>query len=312
MANWSVMRPGQVNQAGDANALFLKLFSGEVLTTYQTECIMDPLVRKRSISGGKSAQFPVTGRVTGKYHTPGVELVGQATNQNEIVIPVDDLLVADVSFYNLDEAKSQYDFRSIYSTEAGRALAREKDKKLIRTGLLAARTASAPVTEQFGGSALTDAAMATDKTILRKNIKAATQKFDEKDIPTEGRHAILRPAQYYLLLEDDLVVNGFYDTKGSIAHGSVRELYNISIHKSNNIPSGVVASAAGENNTYNGDFTKTVALIFQQEAIGTVNLLDLATEMEYTVSRQSWLLVSKYACGHGILRAACAVELATP
>lgn len=315
MSNWVVERGGQINQAGDVNALFLKLFSGEVLTTYQTNCIMDGLVRKRTITGGKSAQFPVTGRVVAHYHTPGVELVGQNANQNEIVVPVDDLLVADVSIYNLDEAKSQYDFRSIYSKEAGRALAREKDGRLIRTGILAARTASGPITEQGGGTRLVDTNMATDKTVLRTNIKTAAQTLDVKNVPAEDRFAVLPPASFYLLLEDDHVSNRFYDVASSGAastkEGTVRRIYGIDLYKSNNIPSTNIAAVTGENNNYAGDFTHSVGVVMHKDAIGTVNLLDLSSEMEYSVSRQSWLIVSKYSCGHGILRAANAIELAT-
>jgi hypothetical protein len=314
MANWVVGRPGQINQTGGSfandNALFLKLFSGEVLTTYQLETVMDNLVTKRTISGGKTAQFPVTGQVSAAYHVPGTEIVGANTNQNELTINVDDLLVAPVSIARIDEAKTQYDYRSIYSRECGRALARAKDKKLLRIAILAAR-AAAPISEMTAGSKLTDALMATDKTVLRTNLKLAAQKFDEKNVPAEDRVAVLPPASHYLLLEDDHVSNRFYDTGGSTKEGSVRRIYGIDLYKSNNIPTDNYAGVSGENNTYAGNFTTTVGVVFQREAVGTVNLIDLATEMEYSVSRQAWLVVAKYACGHGILRASNAIELAT-
>ena len=40
MSNATISSMGQVNSAGDANALFLKVFSGEVLSTFQekTKC----------------------------------------------------------------------------------------------------------------------------------------------------------------------------------------------------------------------------------------------------------------------------------
>ena len=46
-----------------------------------------------------------------------------------------------------------------------------------------------------------------------------------------------------------------------------------------------------------------------REAIGTVKLLDLATESEYQIERQGTLFVAKYAMGHGVLRSECAVEV---
>lgn len=38
---------GQINQAGDPNAIFLKVFSGEVLTAFKLATIADALQRTR-------------------------------------------------------------------------------------------------------------------------------------------------------------------------------------------------------------------------------------------------------------------------
>jgi len=45
------------------------------------------------------------------------------------------------------------------------------------------------------------------------------------------------------------------------------------------------------------------------QAMGTVKLLDLASEMEYDIRRQGTLMVSKMAVGHGILRPECLYEI---
>ena len=62
---------GQINGAGDRDALFLKVFSGEILTTFEEMNVMKDLHMVRTIQSGKSAQFPVTGIATAKYHTAG-------------------------------------------------------------------------------------------------------------------------------------------------------------------------------------------------------------------------------------------------
>jgi hypothetical protein len=316
MANWTLGRPGQINQTGGSfandNALFLKLYSGEVLTAYGNAVLMDSLVRTRNISKGKTAQFPLTGQVVASYHVPGTEIVGQATNSAERTINVDDLLIAPVSIANIDEAKTQYDYRSIFSRECGLALARAKDAKLLQLSILASRAATVLTGEPAGGGKQFSATINSDSTVLRTKIKACASQFDTSNVPGEGRHVVLPPALWYLLLEDDHVVNkSFYDTGGSIRNADVGELYNFTLHKSNQVPSTIIAANAGENNTYSGTFTTTVGVAFQTEAIGSLNLLSLATEMEYSVSRQSTLIVSKYSCGHGILRPSNAIELAT-
>lgn len=142
MANYSDLNIGQINQTGDPNALFLKVFSGEVLKAFKLSTITESLVMKRSIVSGKSAQFPVTGWLQAHYTQPGAELTGQQGVQNEKIIIIDDLLVADSFISNLEEAKNHYDIRSIYSTESGNALARAYDNKNIRVMILAARASA--------------------------------------------------------------------------------------------------------------------------------------------------------------------------
>ena len=87
MANATVSFLGKANNTGDDNALFLKLFSGEVLAAFAKQNKMLPMTSVRSISQGKSAQFPVFGRAaSAEYHTPGNEITGQVIQQNEKII----------------------------------------------------------------------------------------------------------------------------------------------------------------------------------------------------------------------------------
>ena len=113
----TLSRTGAIN--GDTgnwtkdNALFLKVFSGEVLTSFKRMCVFGDMTQKRSISSGRSAQFPVTGRLTADYTSPGAFIGGQGNiAQNEVVIRIDDYLTAAVDLYDLDEAKSHYEIRS--------------------------------------------------------------------------------------------------------------------------------------------------------------------------------------------------------
>ena len=124
------------------NANFLKIFSGEVLTVFNRETIFKDLTQKRTISSGKSASFPITGRFSSRYHRPGDWITGQGNKgmTGEKIITIDDLLIADASLYDLDEAKLHWDVRSIYSRELGRALSRAYDQRLVRTLLTASES----------------------------------------------------------------------------------------------------------------------------------------------------------------------------
>jgi hypothetical protein len=101
----------------------------------------------------------------------------------------------------------------------------------------------------------------------------------------------------------------------------IPQVAGISIYKSNHLPStdlsgGAGVDAGGSNDVfgtggvgYDGNFTNSLGIVAHPAAVGTVKLLDLATESEYQIERQGTLFVAKYAMGHGILRPECAIEL---
>ena len=139
--------------------------------------------------------------------------------------------------------------------------------------------------------------------------------MDEKDVPENDRVVIVKPAQYYNLVQTTNVINRDWGGAGVYADGTVLRVAGIQIVKSNNVPStNIAAATSGENNTYHGNFSTTVALVMQKSAIGTVKLMDLAVEQtsgDYNIMYQGTLMAAKYAMGHGILRPECAVEIKT-
>lgn len=310
MANAVPSRIGQADGAGDADALFLKVFAGEVLTAFSESTVFIPRHMTRSISSGKSAQFPASWKGGAAYHTPGTELVGTTVAHNERVIVIDDLLVADRFIANIDEAKSHYDVRREYSRDMGRALARVMDNNVAQVGLLAAR-ASATVTGGNGGTAITSANSLTTAADLRQAIFDAAAALDSKDVPEEDRFVFLKPAQYYMLVNSgDAALSVDYNPggNGSIRDGKIYRLAGMEIVKTNHLPQSNVTTGPA---AYQGNFSTVSALVMQRMAVGTVKLLDLATEMAWDIRRQGTLMVAKYAVGHGILRPECAVEIKT-
>jgi len=310
----NVSRPLQANLAGDAKALALKVFAGEVLTAYDTARVASRFIRTRQITSGKSAQFPVLGKATGGYHTPGTEINGNAIPSNEVVITIDDLLIAHASIANYDEAMSHFDVRSEYSTQLGRFLANTEDQQLLQLGVLAARSA-ARITGEQGGSVITSATAGTDSEALIAAIFAAAQKFDEKDVPKEDRAFFVKPAQYYLLAQNTKVMNKDWGGAGVYADGKVLRVAGMELVPTNNFPGGGTVAAgstnAGTGDKYAGVFTNTVGLALQKSALGAVTLMDLAMDVEYSARYQATLMVAKFAKGYGTLAPQAAVEVKT-
>ena len=323
MSNATVSRLGLVNNTGtDFDALFLKVFSGEVLTAFTRNNIFNEALHSvRTITSGKSAQFPVLGTATASFHTPGNLLTGgNQIRHGERVISIDDLLIADVFVSRLEELKNHYDIRASYADELGKALAKTYDENVAKMIAQASR-ASSTLTGIAGGLTLTLASGNTaSANVTGDEIAAAiydiAQTFDERDIPPTDRFCVLPPAEYYKLAESATrTVNVDFNPgggNGSFASGNVQQIAGIPILKSNNIPQSNRSAASGENNAYNGDDSKTIGLVFHKSAVGTVKLMDMTTEIsgsDYGIMYQGTLMVAKYALGHGILRPECAATI---
>lgn len=325
MANDTVARLGQVNGSGDAQATFLKVATGEIITAFEQNTVVKDRVMVRQITSGKSAQFPRMGRFTASYHTPGNEIQGTDTNKAEVVININDLLIADASLANLDEAMSSYDYRAPITAELGRALATQWDKHLLQLGVIAARATNV-VTGLPGGSVIhTDSTGApasadyiNNGAHLASALFLAAEQMDNNSVPQDERVAFVRPHQYYAMASTVNNINNQWGGQGAFSDGTILRVAGFDIVKTINLPSTDMSAAtdvtagsvnAGASYPYRGAFAHTAALCLHKSALGTVKLLDLATEMEYTVRRQSTLFVGKYAVGHGILRPEGAIEV---
>lgn len=316
MSNANPSGIGLVNNAGTADALFLKQFSGEVLTSFEQATVTADKQMVRTIANGKSAQFPVMGRSSAAYHTPGAEITGTDINHNEKVITINDLLLSSHFISNIEEAKNHYDVRSVYSSEMGRALAFQMDKHVLQT-MAQAAAASANVGDSgyASGTIITDADSNTNANSLIGSIFDAAEALDDAYVPSEGRFCFLKPEQYYLLANASNAVNVDFSGQGSIANGNVVQIAGINLVKTPHLPTsnvtGTGVDAGGAGGPQAVAAANTTALIAHTSAVGTVKLMDLAVESEYDIRRQGTLMVAKYAMGHGVLRPEAAVQIQT-
>ena len=246
----ALTRPGQSNSAGDARALYLKLFSGEMFKGFQRNTIARDLVMKRTLQNGKSLQFIFTGRTTAEYHTPGNSILGNgdgAPPVAEKTITCDDLLISSAFVYELDETLAHYDLRGEISKKIGYALAEKYDRKIFRSITKAARQAS-PITKtnfvEPGGTQIrvgtnAQASDAYNSTALVNAFYDAAAALDEKGVSMDGRVAVLNPRQYYELIQA-VGSNGLInrDEQGDALQSGngIIEIAGIKIYKSMNIP----------------------------------------------------------------------------
>lgn len=225
-----ISNPGLQQGDTDVRELYLKVFSGEVLTQWREKNVTRGLITLRTIPFGKSAQFPVLGKGYASVHTPGTNMLDtsgvtsrtstdptgsaiQLPNQfshNERLIAIDNKLISSVMISDVDEMLNHYDVRSLYAMELANALANAFDRTAILSLIYAARIRSNNaqlVTGEPGGGYNGDGgcygigATPTGAAISDVLFKVA-QRFDEIDLPKEGRICLLPPQAYYALIKD--------------------------------------------------------------------------------------------------------------
>ena len=307
-------RVGDINAAGATppTTLFLKVFSGEVLAAFQRRNVMAERSIVRTITSGKSAQFPAVWRAGSAFHTPGAELAGTTIYHNERVVTIGGLLIAHVFLADIDDAMNHYDVRSIYSAELGMALARQLDATILNYGALGA-DASATLTGGDAGTEIVDTDSKTNADSLVTSIFDAAQALDEHDCPSEDRYCFVKPAQYYNLIENGTkVIHSDFGGEGSIAGGSLMRIAGMEVVPSNNMAQDLSGSSA----TYwpaalLKNFSVVSAQCMHKSAVGTVKLLDLEMQSDYDYRRQGTLLIARMATGTNFLRPEASVMITT-
>jgi hypothetical protein len=246
-------RLGAQNLGATPWANFVRLYAAEVMVSYKRASILAPLVKQKTISKGKSTTFPLLGRTTAEYFTPGYEITGGQIRAGERQVTIDDLLISAQSIYSLDEAMNYYDVRSQYSAEAGLALARESDRNIARMLMKAALS-----TDYTSAGNLIQAYTQFDEEDFTANqqigdvsgdeldpsalvyaIQMAVKILKKKDIPTDGLSIVLAPDQYFALTDPRdanklTYMNTQYGGVGNVAGFTVPKIGGIPVYMSNN------------------------------------------------------------------------------
>ena len=306
-------------------ATYLKLFSGELFKAYESATIAKGTVQSRQLKNGKSMQFIFTGRMAAEYHTPGTPILGSGDPPvAEKTVQCDDLLISSAFIYDLDETLAHYSLRSEISKKIGHALAEAYDKKIFRTIALAAREAhpitAAPGPEPGGSIIKIGANNQYDAQKLVDSFFEAASILDEKNMPKQGRTAVLSPRQYYALVsqvDSNILTRDFGNNQGNLNSGEgLYEIAGIQIKRSNNLPfqAGTVAAVSGENNTYNGAFATHAGLIYYKDAAAVVEAIGpqvQTTGADIKTMYQGDIIVGRLAMGAATLNPAAAIEIQT-
>ena len=316
-------------------AMFLRLGSSEVMDAFMTNCVFKGKTRERNIRGGRSVAFPITGKMSARYHQPGTQILGQGNDPSDInqrVIELDALMIADAAVYQIDELMNFYDIRQIYTTELGRSLAYEYDKRVARILYAAASNTTEPLAKNplnagrigqlidLGDNAATFDAKTRQARgdMLVDAIFDARVAFEKKDVSIDNMCGVFAPDDYYCITQSSRAINVDFNgggSNGTIANGTTTKIAGIPLYSSNHVTQAAYTNVAGDvNPDYEQDLSDVRGFVFHRDAVGVVSLLSPSLQLtgaEFRVQYQSDLMVARQSLGMGQLRAecACAIEV---
>lgn len=333
LASTVISNPGQKLSDGERDALFMKVFSGEVLTAFARNTVMMSRHQVRTIDHGKSASFAVMGRTRAKYLTPGNSLDEQRKKieHNERVIAIDGLLTADCLITDIDDAMNHYDVRVEYSRQLGEALAMAADCAVINE--LANMAAEGVVINKLANMAAEGATKAQEnipdngegadlvkgtgkaftfvtgldisqndaygKKIL-EGLLAARAQMTKNYVPMGDRYCLLTPEGYSAVMKALMPDSANYHALFDPNTGKLQTICGFEVIEVPHLLNEGVDGKHTLNTTYKT--AELQGIVFHRSAVGTVKLKDLAMERARRAEYQADQIIAKYAMGHGGLR----------
>lgn len=306
---------GAKQNTGDQLALFLKVFSGEVLTAFtRASKVMNNHMIK-TIDSGKSTSFPVIGRGKAHYLPAGSNLddLREAIPHNEVVINIDGLLTSDVLITDIYEAMNSYDVRGEYAKQLGEALAIAADgatvaeiAKLVKanteniTGLGKGVVVEKTIT---GGAGIN---YETGKAVI-DGLLEMKAKWTTQYVPEEERFAYITPEVESAIITSKDAINRDYGAVASIVDGNIDKLCGFKIIAVPHLKAGGadktgMLGTSPEGHVFPTDYAGALAVCAHRTAVATVKLKDLQLEHARRPELQADMIIAKNAVGHGGLR----------
>lgn len=316
--------PGQENKAGDKRALYIYKYTQEVLTGYDKTLLFKNLSKQKPLSpGNRGFSFPLIDDAMASYHTPGTQMEGGQFNNARKYIEIDSMLHSSLYLDEVDKFLIYTNERMEYSVRQGVAIATKEDANIAMEYIKGSK-ANNLIPGKPGGTVIKSDKFKLDTAVpecaqtdiekakaISGAIFKAAQIMDEKNIPAEGRKAVLRPSEYWVLFNHLDLINQWYGGQGSLAEGQLARLAGFDIIRSNNIPkTDTTQSGDAMYDPYHGvDATKTVALLFRIDGVATVDAKPIHVVTSDEVKFASEFLSTRLITGCGWLRPENIVQL---
>ena len=331
---------GGIN-TGNVNPLFIEQYGGEVEHRILKESFMRQFFKFKSVRGTDTITNDRIGFTELQKVARGIRPTDSSPTFDNISVKVDTIVLARTNQFLLDDFLAHIDVRKEIGMEHGKTIGKFFDESFIIQGIKAAQiTNRDPAGNLFGGWAdavitgtpnatpptphanvirtapegfqgatsvmFGDAGYENDPDALDRAIQDMCQAIEEKDVEISDGVVLVRPAQYYVLLRNDkLLDRDFSAMNGDYAHGKVLMSNGVRIQTTNRMPDDTMVgvphflSNAGNNNAYdvNQQDVDCIALFLQPKALLAGETIPLTSKVYYSDIELQWFIDSYLAFG---------------
>lgn len=295
-----------------------ELWSDEVIASYKANLVMANLVRKLNHRGKKGDTIkvptPTRGSASTKSAETQVTLIQHGTDTG-LSISIDKHKEYSRLIEDIVDLQALASLRSFYTDDAGYALAKEVDTRLLFEAAAAGFTVvedtgkidstSTVNTVYEGDGSAWDQTASTD--ISDAGIRTFIKLLDDEDAPTAGRMMIVPTiVKYDLLGTQRFTEQAFTGETGAgntIRNGLIGDVYGMPVYVTTNLPI-VEDSAANADNV--------LGLVLQRDAMVLVEQLGIRTQTQYKQEYLADLFTADTIFGVKNLRTSSIINFVVP
>lgn len=311
-----ITRPGMQYGTGDAYALIKAEYTGIIEKGIQDNSVLFPYLDFRTVRGTNKLFSYAVGAVDLQKLMPGVAPDPTKQKYSQMEVAFDQPVISRQAVADIDTFIHKYDERQ----QAAEAQAKEFAEFNDKTMFIAARKVAdmdhnlfdedGKMGKGFAGASRVTLASADDRKDplkLLKAIKDLMVKFQLKNVDPikEGMTLFLGYEDFSTLLDNELLINTDYVTSvgTKVQGGWTLKPYGIHVVTTNHLPTtnitGHLMSSALNKNWYDGDYTDTVALMFNDKALLCGQLYGIRTDMWFNKESKTWFVDSWECIGAG-------------
>lgn len=303
-------------------ALLVEKVTGEIISAFDKEIAMEGKYSKRQLQGAKSIRFEHVGGIGAYYHNAGEHIKASNVAHDKSGITLDRPLVTAFFTDDFQESMLHYDARKEYTKKMGEVLAQKYDRNIQMKFITGARLKNV-MADQAGGSVIVDTNLASTDLQTKVNAFARAVIEGRKELVKKNVKGtifcITDPDTYFEIIENRTLLNKDFGMVGDYAEGEVFKIGGVPITYHNYIPQVDATALDGASGApinpefydeYHGiNCEGTIAFLGTMDAVGVLRGGDITTKIWDDHGRMGTWTRASLACGMGVLRPECAVEI---